>query len=310
MAEDLNYRLAEVREKFDFREQLRGALGETREALQQETGQLDMLGLCMKMMDSEVRKLESFNLATLFYTLSGSIGEKLNNRREEHKVAVRQYKDCTSAITAMEQNLADIEQQLAEFGDLDALFDRLIEAEEKSAVQSDPRLAQRFEDLSQEIAEAESRVRGVRKAIDLGDNVLVERQTAKIVTQQVTSKASYANPILIRAAINSLNEHRAASATKPVHKALQRFRDALNQADLGRGTNEDAALINLIAEVEVICGGSEKNLYDDHGANLDRLSEVELLVGEIIDHLQERLAGFEKNVEALKEEKQDLLEMA
>lgn len=158
------------------------------ELLQQETAvakKAAMLGEIKKKEQMDVDKLEGKSIKALFFTLSGSIDEKLSKERQEAYAATMKYDAARRDLEGIQSDLRYCQEELDKLMDCEAEYQHLYEQKKNSlkmeATQKANDIMLMEKDLStlgNEIIELEEALDAGYKAFDLADKIVAELEEA------------------------------------------------------------------------------------------------------------------------------------
>lgn len=158
------------------------------ELLQQETAvakKAAMLGEIKKKEQMDVDKLEGKSIKALFFTLSGSIEEKLSKERQEAYAAAMKYDAARRDLEGIQSDLRYCQEELDKLMDCEAEYQHLYEQKKNSlkleATQKANDIMLMEKDLStlgNEIIELEEALDAGYKAFDLADKIVAELEEA------------------------------------------------------------------------------------------------------------------------------------
>lgn len=158
------------------------------ELLQQETAvakKAAMLGEIKKKEQMDVDKLEGKSIKVLFFTLSGSIEEKLSKERQEAYAAAMKYDAARRDLEGIQSDLRYCQEELDKLMDCEAEYQHLYEQKKNSlkmeATQKANDIMLIEKDLStlgNEIIELEEALDAGYKAFDLADKIVAELEEA------------------------------------------------------------------------------------------------------------------------------------
>lgn len=158
------------------------------ELLQQETAvakKAAELGEIKKKEQMDVEKLEGKTIKALFFTLSGSIDEKLSKERQEAYAAAMKYDAAERDLEGIQSDLSYCQEELDKLTDCEAEYQHLYEQKKHSlkmeATQKANDIMLMEKDLAtlgNEIIELEEALDAGYKAFDLADKIVTELEEA------------------------------------------------------------------------------------------------------------------------------------
>ncbi|MDU4697301.1 MAG: hypothetical protein E6Y08_15910 [Paenibacillus sp.] len=168
MFEDLNARMAELKEKGRNQEKWQHRL----KSLQQElSGLQEERNRWQKKLAAEeedVRKLSAMSLSNLLATVLGNKAEKLDREQREVLEAKVKYDAAESAVRDMERQISEIERRLLQLGSWQHEYERVFQAKERQILEENEELrelAEREAVLTVELKEVDEAVRAGQSAL-------------------------------------------------------------------------------------------------------------------------------------------------
>ncbi len=310
MDQQLSTRLGDLREQIDLRYRLRDSRVRTEETLHQAAAKLDLLETYVDMLASDIQELEGFTLNSLWLSIIGARARTIDQKRHEQQEATKEYEACTRTVAAMQQELAGADEQLTGLAELEAEYAALLARQEKLVGASDDGASQEYHDVTARLESAKERARKFRRALDAGNAVLIERRTASSVILQATRKKGYKGSVIVSAAMNVWHDSRAAAALRPVHAAVVRFREALEEAGLERNPDDPEDLDERFTRVVALCEAAPEMVATPGGSGVDPLGEIDVLVQGYTGDIQDWLKAAEKDAADLEQERRRVLETA
>jgi chromosome segregation ATPase len=308
MDQQTTNRLADLREQMDRAYRLRESRVQTEDTLHQAAAKLDLLETYVDMLASDIQELEGFTLNSFWLTIIGARARTIDQKRDEQQEASKELEACTRTVKAMQKELEEIDGQVTGLTELELEYKTLLEKKERMLSAADDEGSRALQDANARLESAKDHARRVRKACDAGNAVLMERRTASSVILQATRKKGYRGSIVLSAAMNTWHDSRASAALGPVHAALIRFREAVEEGGLERDANNPDELDDRYTRVVGLCEGSPESLSMPGGKGVDPLAEIDVLLQGYVGDLQDGLKVAEKQIEELDEERRRVIE--
>ncbi|MBQ3558176.1 MAG: hypothetical protein IJA07_01520 [Agathobacter sp.] len=133
----------------------------------------------------DVDKLEGKNIKVLFFTLAGSIDEKLSKERQEAYTATMKYDAAFNDLRGIQADISYCKDELAKLTDCEAEYQHLYEQKKNSLKMEASRKAndimlmeKDISSLGNEIVELEEALDAGYRAFDLADNIVTELEEA------------------------------------------------------------------------------------------------------------------------------------
>ena len=174
MLEELNRRLMDVKEKMRIKQKLLAALSDIDQKLSAQKSRLAELEKKLRKEGKDVKKLEGLSLTGIFLGILGSKEEQLEKERQEYLAAKLRFDECQDAISALEEQYADVNQKLGRLNDTDRQYEAVIKEKEKFVLNESSAVSREIIRFSEEIADTQSNIRELKEAITAGNAVLAE----------------------------------------------------------------------------------------------------------------------------------------
>jgi hypothetical protein len=168
MLEDLNAQITEIRLKLRARDRLRGQAARVQQSLASENDRRLRLEAELAKEEHDLEKLDGLSLTALFHAVLGNKEIQSKKERQEHLAAKLRYDECREAIAALDQEMRDLNQQIAALGNLDAQYQSIMTAKEKAISSTGDETASRLAQLTEDLADAESDLQECREAMIAG----------------------------------------------------------------------------------------------------------------------------------------------
>lgn len=102
----------------------------------------------------------------------GSKEQQLETERQEYLAAKLRYDKCAYAVSAMEREIADLQHQLAQLGNLASQYQSILDRKEKLILEANDENTKRLLRLSEQLADAQSDLKELDEAINAGNETL------------------------------------------------------------------------------------------------------------------------------------------
>ncbi len=310
MLEDLTQDIVAAKEDLRRKKDLDSSLARARRSLRRQRRKLRKLRERLTAERDDVEALEELSLRALFHTLLGDKRERIQKERQELLAARLKYDECQDAITALEQEIPDLQRQVEQLDDVEARYDALLERKEQILRHTGGQTARRLLELSEAQADARSDARELHEAISAGSAVLNSLDHAVSALQGAEKWGTV--DLLGGGMLTTAVKHgRVDEARRSMHRAqqhLRRFRRELGdlESDVsvsihigGFETFADYFFDGLIADWVVQSGIRN---------SLDRTTEMRSRVDTTVRALRRELSQVRERTQRLNRERRELVE--
>lgn len=166
--EDLNARMAELKEKGRNQEKWQRRLKDFRQELSGLEAERNRWQKKLAAEEEDVRKLSAMTLSNLLATLLGNKAEKLEREQREVLEAKVKYDAADAAVRDMERQITEIERRLLELGSWRNEYERVFQAKERQVLEENEELrelAEREAVLTVQLKEVDEAVRAGQSAL-------------------------------------------------------------------------------------------------------------------------------------------------
>lgn len=178
MFENLNERLAEVKEKGRRKEKWKHRLQKLQEELSGLEQAREAAAVRLAGEEGDVARLTGMSLTNLLFTMTGKKAEKLDKEEREVISARLKYEEADRAVQDTQEQIAFLERQLGTVRNWKREYDAIFEAKEKFVLENNEPLresAERQAVLTVELRELEEAIRAgqsVRHDLELAEEDL------------------------------------------------------------------------------------------------------------------------------------------
>jgi hypothetical protein len=169
--QELTERLAQIKEDIGVRDKVRKDFERVRASLSAERARLRSLAEILRKETSDVERLEGLSVEGLFYQILGSKEQQLDKEIQEQLAAKLKHDQCRHAITAMEQEFAEIEQRMPKSQDLDAQYESLLKDKEKLLLEKNSDETRELIALAEKTGTLQASLKELREATLAGESV-------------------------------------------------------------------------------------------------------------------------------------------
>jgi len=280
-------------------------LNEARKALQTLSAQ-------MKVEGEDVRRLEGFSFAGLFYAIMGSKDDRLAEERRELLAAQMKHDFGSRRVAALEADIAGLQERLSGMKDLEARYEALLAEKERQIRASGGETARQLAGLEEKLAAATAHKRELCEAAAAGEKA---QAALKRVIDALSSAANWGTLDLLgggmlSSAIKQSHLDEAHTAAQEAAPLLERFQREL--ADVRPAPELAVESDGLTTFVDIFVDGLLIDLMVQSRINTSLKSAGAIsgrVDGLLVNLDRERLAA-QRELESLEEEEKNLLEQA
>jgi len=312
MSEDLDARLADVKQKQAERDDLQARLAPIKEDLA-KTG-YEFAAADTELADV-VAELEALETLTPKAMLSGLLGRRQGQRNEKRERAAeleQRVNELAERVVELEQKLQEVESKLEPYADVDGTYKALLAQKRRELALAGGGADSEPEDAAGALAAARNELHKLNKTIQSGKHVLERLESMGRSLNRARSKSLASTSIgaLPATAINAVMAAGAKGSVNRVKEGFVRFHEQLNELDLSTDDAFHDEIRRLVIEVGALCtevgDQSTMGMMWDAEAVHKYEDEVDMLVG----HLKDKSKDLTKHVSALESEQQAAIESA
>lgn len=236
MYDDLNSRLADLRQKLRNRDKLLADIERTQQTLRQQQSRLEDLKAILDKEKADVDKLEGLGLASLFHAVLGDKSDRLEKERREYLAAKLKYDECEYSVSALARDIEDMKEHIAALGDLDSQHEDILSEKEALVSRQGGDQARRLLALAEQCADLKSDTKELNEAIAAG-NVAISGLDGVVDSLRSAKNWGTFDMIgggLLATAVKHSRLNDAQQAINQVQHSLRRFQREL--ADVGATT--------------------------------------------------------------------------
>jgi len=120
----------------------------------------------------DVEKLENNSLAGIFYSVLGSLEERVEKEKSEALAAKLKYEQAVHDLENVKLEISKLCSERTNYVDCEHRYDSLYAKKKDMLMKSDPEKAQRILDLTGQLNASKSALKEIREAISAGRNVI------------------------------------------------------------------------------------------------------------------------------------------
>ena len=310
--EQLDHELTETRERLRTKQDLEQSLSRARESLRRERRRRWELEEVLTTQGADVAMLESLSLRGLFLTFLGRRKEEVVKGQEALLAAELRYEECKEAITVLEEEVAELEQQVEQLSKTEARYRVLLARKKEVLLESEGKDAARVLELSEAYADARSDLHELERAITAGMGVV---STLDSAIDALKSARNWGTVDLLGGGLitTAVKHGRVDEARRWIHAAqqhLRRFRREL--VDLGPAGGLDIDIGAFATFADYFFDGliADWVVQQKINRSLDRTVEMQGSVQATVSTLKRKRTRVALEMERIREEKEKLIEQA
>ncbi len=312
MSDEMNARIAEVKDQLLHWQQAKAELPRAREKLTEETHRLHRLEACIEELEQQIHALETFSFTSLVESLTGGKQRKLDERRAELAEFEPQLQEALTAFQEVEKQVAELEAAVTEGAGAEAAFRAACQEKERAILSRGDEQSQKLAAVVQEFEAVSTVLRAAQKAQEIGRQLGKNLESLdRAVRNAKHNKRLAGNNI---GAIGRVMNQAVAgmapkSATQPVVDGLRRFVRELGELPLS-DHHDDVDLARIRAELEVFQTRLTAEL-----ATLMNWEDIQTLPVQqqlqvAMSHLKDWIADLTAQAAAVEQQRNDLIETA
>lgn len=297
-------------EIFEMKKSLREyrKLKSLRDSIQKElTSLVKLRGDLLDQHDKElgdVEDLERIGVKSLFLSITGKKEESLDKEKEELLRAKARYEECQTNIEDLKKDLAEAEKLLAEFGDIEGNYLRLLKEKEKLLIQSGSPQGRALGEKLIRADDLEVDIREVEEAIAAGRSTL---ESLKGVREKLNSAKGWGTwDLLGGGLISTIAKHSAIdeanSRAREVQHQLKTFRKELS--DVNEFTEIEVNISAFASFADFFLDGLIADWFVQSRINesIGYVEEANGSIESIVRDLEKRLSGLKKELQTTRDE--------
>jgi DNA repair exonuclease SbcCD ATPase subunit len=297
-------------EIFEMKKSLREyrKLKSLRDSIQKElTSLVKLRGDLLDQHDKElgdVEDLERIGVKSLFLSITGKKEESLDKEKEELLRAKARYEECQTNIEDLKKDLAEAEKLLAEFGDIEGNYLRLLKEKEKLLIQSGSPQGRALGEKLIRADDLEVDIREVEEAIAAGRSTL---ESLKGVREKLDSAKGWGTwDLLGGGLISTIAKHSAIdeanSRAREVQHQLKTFRKELS--DVNEFTEIEVNISAFASFADFFLDGLIADWFVQSRINesIGYVEEASGSIESIVRDLEKRLSGLKKELQTTRDE--------
>lgn len=304
MIDKLNEEIYEMKKKLREYNKLKSL----RESIQEElTHMVKARGDLLNQYDKElkdVEMLEKIGVRSLFLSITGKKEESLDREKEELLRAKASYEECQANIEDLQKDLAEADRLLAKFGDIEGNFNGLLKEKEDLLIQSGGSQGKALGERLIRADQLQVDIREIREAIAAGRSTL---ESLKGVREKLDSAKGWGTwDLLGGGLISNIAKHSAIdeanNRAREVQHQLKAFRKELS--DVNEFTDIEVNISAFASFADFFFDGLIADWFVQSKINdsIGHVEDANRSIEGIVQNLENRLGGLEKELQDTKEE--------
>lgn len=287
--------LQKLQERIARKRQLEAQVSELRTQHSALSARVQELEAIKMQEQADVDKLEGRSLAAFFYHVIGKMDEQLNKEREEAYAAKVKYDAAARELSAVEEELARYEAELADLHDCERQYDTVLKEKADAVKAAGGTAAEEILKAEERLAFLDSQSRELQEAVSVGSSAL---STTDQVLSSLDSAEGWGTwDLLGGGLISDLAKHshldEAQDNIERLQSQLRRFKTEL--ADVRISADMQVNVDGFLRFADYFFDG----LFADW-AVLDKISQSQERVRSTrcqIESVLSRLDGMQRSVE-------------
>ena len=287
--------LQKLQERIARKRQLEAQVSELRTQHSTLSARVQELEAIRMQEQADVDKLEGRSLAAFFYHVIGKMDEQLNKEREEAYAARVKYDTAARELSAVEEELARYEAELADLHDCERQYDTVLKEKADAVKAAGGTAAEEILKAEERLAFLDSQSRELQEAVSVGGSAL---STTDQVLSSLDSAEGWGTwDLLGGGLISDLAKHshldEAQDNIECLQSQLRRFKTEL--ADVRISADMQVNVDGFLRFADYFFDG----LFADW-AVLDKISQSQERVRSTrcqIESVLSRLDGMQRSVE-------------
>ena len=287
--------LQKLQERIARKRQLEAQVSELRTQHSTLSARVQELEAIRMQEQADVDKLEGRSLAAFFYHVIGKMDEQLNKEREEAYAARVKYDTAARELSAVEEELARYEAELADLHDCERQYDTVLKEKADAVKAAGGTAAEEILKAEERLAFLDSQSRELQEAVSVGSSAL---STTDQVLSSLDSAEGWGTwDLLGGGLISDLAKHshldEAQDNIECLQSQLRRFKTEL--ADVRISADMQVNVDGFLRFADYFFDG----LFADW-AVLDKISQSQERVRSTrcqIESVLSRLDGMQRSVE-------------
>lgn len=314
MDSSLNQRLAAVREQVRRIEKVEARLVAAKSAVVDKRDRLVFFEARLVREQKDVQRLESMSLVALLHYFLGDAEQRAQRERQEAAAAALKCTECRSAISRIEEEIVELEQQRRLLGDPRLEWLVLMDNKEAAIREAGDENTRRLAELSEAIGDAQADLRELAEAIESGRaaKAVVDSAHGQLETARGWGTFDMLAGGLMTTAIKHAKIDQARKEIHGAQQALARFSREL--ADTKERLDQDGAfeMGGLLTFADYFFDGLivDWMVQSKIDKSLTAVSDMREKLDVLIQRIERRRDAAKRALERLQEEKTRMVETA
>lgn len=310
MLEKISTRLAEIAEQKRLKKKLEQNLLSVKKELADKSSTMESQRIKLEKEKVDVDKLERTSLTALFYSVLGSREQQLEKERQEMLTAQLNYQQTKYQVTFLEQEQSSLSLQLAQLEDVESEFKRLLSEKEQLLLQSNKPATAELAALDESASSHGSEMKEIAEAINAGKAVGsgLEQVIASLESAEGWGTWDMFGGGFLSTAIKHSKIDDARNSVLDVQAKMSQFRRELADVQKNMEINIDISKLLTFADYffdDLIIDWIVQSKIVD---SLEQSRQAKALIDETIRHLENIYQATQSKLNALQENRTQLIE--
>lgn len=295
MFKEMNERLTSIKEQYRKKQKWLEHLHRAELQLAEETKKKRELKQIFKKEKDDIKRLESFSLVNLFYTLSGRKLEKLEKEKQEALAAELKYKEAEATVNDLKEEIASYKNLLETVKDSEKMYENILLEKQKLLERTNSPISRQLSLLLDEESDIQMLMREYEEAIFAGQKA--DDALAEAINSLNSAKGWSTFDMIGGGMISTMIKHNHLGSAKDdihrVQQALRHFQDEL--LDIKEHFQIDLKIGNMLTFADYFFDGLIVD-WMVHGKISDSLSQAT----KTQDRIQEMMRRLKSDLKQLK----------
>lgn len=312
MGPELAANFQQANQRLSRWKQLKGKLPQAQEQLTREDYQLRQVEHQLAAVEDRLHQLESFSLGGLISSLLGRKESEIGGLRERAERLRAEMESAAKALTAADDAVRQIEEQLKALGDPQQAMASLMRDVETQLLQEQGAGTGELADLNAQLAFSCGQRRELQKAVQVGKHLIERLHNMTNSLGRTQQKLIFGSPLgaVGNAALNAAAWHGMGAMVQRARDGFMEFGRCMKSLDLSEGAELDMEIAKVADNIEGLqanlAGDFDGKYFCDPAASRPFLDMVQTAIG----YLEDKLDRAAEAVTRLEKEKAKCIERA
>ena len=122
--------------------------------------------------DKDVENLENKSIAKIFYSFLGNLDDRVEKERKEALSARLKYNQSIRDLSSVTRKISELNLERTKYINCKAQYHKLFKEKKELLIASNPKVAQKIMDITEQLSESKNNVKEIDEAIEAGENVI------------------------------------------------------------------------------------------------------------------------------------------